>query len=195
MISFEPEFSEYLATEEDATVIHSFEIGVISGLLATTEYVAAVEQTAVTCGMRSIDDAARRVARVAARQAALFEGQRPPQVFVAVDESCLLQQVAEPAVMEQQLERLVEIASLPTVWLQIAPFSMGELRPFDRPISLLTMPDRSLVSYSESLLGGDLEQGNARVLSFLRSYHHLQAASLSPRDSISMINRVRKQAS
>jgi hypothetical protein len=190
MISFEPEFSEYLDVEEEATVIRTFEIGVISGLLATTEYAAAVEHAAVTYGMRSIDDAARRVARVAVRQSALFDGERPPQVFVALDESCLRQRVGEPAVMEQQLERLIEIASLPTVWLQIAPFAMGAARSFDFPISILTMPDRSLVSYSESALRGDLEQDDARVLPFLRSYHHLQAASLSPRDSVKLINRV-----
>lgn len=63
--------------------------------------------------------------------------------------------------------------------LQLAPFSMGEHRPFSLPITVLTLPDRSLMSYAESAQRGHLERDSASVLPLLAAYHQLQAGARS----------------
>ncbi len=76
--------------------------------------------------------------------------------------------------------------------LQVAPFSMGARRPFDLPITLLTLPDRSLMSYAESAQRGHLERESVSVLPLLTAYHQLQAEAASQAESVAMIREVRK---
>lgn len=71
-------------------------------------------------------------------------------VFVVLDESCIRRPIGQPAVMGGQWTRLLEFAELPNTVLQIAPFDMGERRPVNLPITVLTLPDRSLISYAQS---------------------------------------------
>ena len=55
----------------------------------------------------------------------LLNGPTPPQVWSVIDEGALRRPVGGPAVMRAQLERLVELAKLRHVTIQVAPFSTG----------------------------------------------------------------------
>ncbi len=94
--------------------------------------------------------------------------------------------------MEAQFARLVEFAELPNTVLQVALFEMGDRRPLSLPIYLLTLADRSLVSYAESAQRGHLERDNTFVLPLLTAYHQLQAEALSQAASVTMLNELRK---
>lgn len=94
--------------------------------------------------------------------------------------------------MDEQLDRLVEFAALPNSMLQVAPYAIGERRPFNLPINLLTLPDRTVIAYAESQMQGHLDRESAFVLPVLSNYHQLQAESLSQTESVAMINEVRK---
>ncbi|AEW97593.1 helix-turn-helix domain-containing protein [Streptantibioticus cattleyicolor NRRL 8057 = DSM 46488] len=94
--------------------------------------------------------------------------------------------------MDAQLARLVEFADQPHTTLQLAPYSIGERRPFNRLVNLLTLPDRSVLSYVESETHGHLEREITSVLPLVRAYHQLQAEALSQADSVAMIEQVRK---
>ena len=85
-----------------------------------------------------------------------------------------------------------ENAELPNTVLQIAPYDIGERRPFNLPINLLTMADRSMIAYAESQAQGYLDREATFVLSVLSAYHQLQAESLSQAASVAMIKEVRK---
>lgn len=184
-------FPEYVGHEGRAVEIRLYEIGIIPGLLQTEEYARVLASSAVRRGSITPDQADARVSFLADRQAALARS-RPPMMLVVMDESCVRRQVGGPDVMGAQLERLVEYAEHPNIVVQVAPFEMGERRPFDLPVNLLTLPDRSVVAYAESQAQGHLDRESTTVLPMLTAYHQLQAEALSQVASVAMINQVRK---
>ncbi|MCX4731618.1 helix-turn-helix domain-containing protein [Streptomyces sp. NPDC051658] len=184
-------FPEYVGQESRAAEIRLYEVGVMPGLLQTPEYATVLAESAVKRGAITNDQAKERISLVAERQAALART-HPPLFLVVLDESCLRCPVGGPAVMDAQLERLIEFAELPNTVLQVAPFDMAELRPFDLPLYILTLPDRQLMSYAESSHLGTLNRESASVVPLLTAYHQLQAGALSPAASVAMISQLRK---
>ncbi|MFI6861864.1 helix-turn-helix transcriptional regulator [Streptomyces sp. NPDC050421] len=184
-------FPEYVGHEARAAEIRLYEVGVMPGLLQTPEYAAALAESAVKRGAITPDQATERVDLVAQRQASLVRTPTP-LVLVVLDESCIRRPIGDPAAMDAQLARLLEFAELPTTVLQIAPFAMGVRRPFDLPLYMLTLPDRSLMSYAESTQQGHLERESTFVLPLLTAYHQLQAEALSQSASVAMIEQLRK---
>ncbi|GAA1161945.1 helix-turn-helix transcriptional regulator [Streptomyces hebeiensis] len=184
-------FPEYLAQEARAAEIRLFDVGAIPGLLQTPEYATAMEEGNVKRGTLTPEQAAERVESLAERQAALVR-RVPPMVIVVLDESCIRRVIGGAGVMERQLAHLIEFAEQPNTVLQLAPYTMGEYRPFNRLVNLLTLPDRSVMSYVESETQGHLDREITSVLPLVRSYHQLQAEALSQAPSMALINEVRK---
>lgn len=184
-------FPQFVDHEARAAEIRLYEVGVVPGLLQTPEYAAVLANSAVRRGAITPEQADERTALVTERQGSLLRTP-PPQVFAMLDESCLRRPIGEPAVMNGQLARLLEFAELPNTVLQIVPFSMGERRPFNLPVYILTMSDRSLMSYAESAQRGHLERDNKFVLPMLTAYHQLQATAPSQAESVAMIEQLRK---
>ncbi|WP_079429386.1 helix-turn-helix domain-containing protein [Streptomyces katrae] len=184
-------FPEFVGYEGRAAEIRLYEVGVVPGLLQTREYATVLAESAVRRGAITPEQAAERIALVADRQASLVR-RLAPLIFVVLDESCLRRPIGGPVVMDAQLAHLVEFAELPNTVLQVAPFDMGERRPFDLPVTVLTQPDRTLMSYAESAQRGYLERESTAVLPILTAYHQLQAEALSQAASVAMISTLRK---
>ncbi|WP_371801080.1 MULTISPECIES: helix-turn-helix transcriptional regulator [unclassified Streptomyces] len=184
-------FPEYVTHEARAVEIRLYEVGVIPGLLQTPEYASALGDSTVKRGVASREQADERIALVAQRQASLARTP-PPLVFVVLDESCLLRPIGDGSLMDVQFARLIEFAELPNTVLQVAPFNIGVRRPMTLPVTVLTMPDRSLMSYAESANRGHLERDSPSVLPILTDYHQLQAEALPRAASVAMISQLRK---
>lgn len=184
-------FPEYITYEARAAEIRLYEVGVIPGLLQTPEYSSAIEDQEVIRGAATPEQAGERVTLVAQRQAALLRTP-PPLVIAVLDESCLRRPVGGPTVMAAQFDRLLEFAELPTTALHVAEFTMAERRPYTLPITVLTLPDRSLMSYAQSSHRGHLERDSASVVPMLTTYHQLQVGALSQDSSVSLIEKIRK---
>ncbi|MEU4199578.1 helix-turn-helix transcriptional regulator [Streptomyces sp. NPDC045470] len=187
-------FPEYVGHEGRAAEIRLYEVGVIPGLLQTPEYATALAESHVKRGAITAEQAEERVTLVAQRQAAQVRTPSP-QIFVVLDESCIRRPIGGPRVMDAQWDRLVEFADLPNTVLQVAPFDMGERRPLNLPLYVLTLPDRKLVSYAESAQRGHLERDMTSVLPMLAAYHQLQAEALSQASSLALIEQQRKGTS
>ncbi|WP_328471827.1 helix-turn-helix domain-containing protein [Streptomyces sp. NBC_00448] len=184
-------FPEFVAHEAKAAEIRLYEVGVIPGLLQTPDYAAALTAGTVKRGAITPEQGDERNALIAQRQATL-DRIPLPLVFVVLDESCLRRPIGDSAVMEAQFTRLLEFADLPNTVVQVAPFTMGARRSLSLPLYLLTLSDRSLISYAESAHQGHLERETPFVLPVLTAYHQLQAEALSQAASVAMINRLRK---
>lgn len=139
------------------------------------------------------EQADERLAFLAARQRRLLEQKSPPIIQAVMDESCLMRPIGGRDAMLEQLDHLEELASRPHITVQVAPFSLAEHRPFVLPVVLLTLPDRTVVGYSESQLRGYLERGREAVSAWERDYDQLQVESLSKGASLAMIRAVRKE--
>ncbi|MEU8465483.1 helix-turn-helix transcriptional regulator [Streptomyces sp. NPDC029003] len=184
-------FPEFLGYESRAAEIRLYEVGVIPGLLQTPEYATVLAQSAVKRGAITDAQAAERVTIVADRQAVLRRTP-PPMILAVLDESCIRRPLGGPEVMREQFTRLLEFAELPNTVLQVAPFDLGERRPFDLPVTVLTLPDRSIMSYAESAQRGHLERDNASVVPVLTAYHQLQAEACTQAASVALIDQLRK---
>ncbi|MFB6814072.1 Scr1 family TA system antitoxin-like transcriptional regulator [Streptomyces sp. NPDC056347] len=184
-------FPEYLGQENRAAEIRLFDIGVIPGLLQTPEYATVLEEGNVRRGTITPDQAAERVEALLDRQATLNR-RVPPMLIVVLDESCIRRVIGGPAVMERQMAHLIDFAERSNTVLQLAPYAMGERRPFGRQVNLLTLPDRSVMSYVESETNGYLDRELTSVLPLVRYYHQLQAEALSQAASVAVIDEARK---
>jgi hypothetical protein len=115
-------FRAYMDLESAATLIRTYEGQLVPGLLQTEDYLRAVIGGAHLDESR--EEAERRVALRVTRQA-LLDRANAPRVWAVVDEAALRRPVGGPKVMRGQLERLIEVAELPNVTLQILPFDAG----------------------------------------------------------------------
>ncbi|GAA3049489.1 Scr1 family TA system antitoxin-like transcriptional regulator [Kitasatospora sp. NPDC127116] len=185
-------FAEFVTQERRAAELRLFELGIVPGLLQTREYATAIAAGAVRRRSITQDQADERVRVLINRQAGMRR-EPSPLVHVVMDESCIRRPVGGDAVMAAQLDHLVDFAGDPTVRLQIAPFELGENRAFDLPVSILTLPDRSLVSYAESAHQGRLERDIKAVTAELAAYYQLQTHALSQADSVAMIRELRRR--
>ncbi len=184
-------FPDYVAQEVRAVEIRLFELGIIPGLLQTPEYAAAITRGEVLRGAITEHQAEERLAKLLERQAFL-ERTPAPMVHAVLDESCIRRPVGGPGVMADQLDRLAEFAALPSTILQVAPYTLGERRAFQLPVTLLTLPDWSYVAYAESALQGRLERDTRFLQPLLRAYHQLQAEAMPQAASAAMIEQLRK---
>ncbi|MEU5973206.1 helix-turn-helix transcriptional regulator [Streptomyces sp. NPDC047315] len=184
-------FPAFIGYESRALEIRLYEVGVIPGVFQTLEYAATIEDHSVRRGAITSEQARERVTTVADRQAALERTPRP-LIHAVMDEGCIRRRVGNPEIMRAQYDRLLALADQPHVLLQVAPFTMGERRPFNLPLYVLTLPDRSLVSYAESAHRGHVERDSRFVGPVLSAYYQLQKYALSQADSLAMIDQVRK---
>ncbi|WP_329025591.1 MULTISPECIES: helix-turn-helix transcriptional regulator [unclassified Streptomyces] len=184
-------FPEYVGYEARAVEIRLFEIGLIPGLMQTPEYARAIANGDLQRGSITPEQAEERVSFLLERQATLVRP-RPPMVFVVMDESCLLQAVGGPKVMNTQLQRLEELAALPNWFVHVSPFELGARRAFNLPVNLLTLSDRSVVAYAESQAQGHVDREPSFVVHMLTAYHQLHGEALSQAASVAKISQLRK---
>jgi transcriptional regulator with XRE-family HTH domain len=115
-------FEAYLGLEVAASVIRSFELQFVHGLFQTEDYARAVTLLGHTTA--PAEEIERRVSMRLKRQD-LLTGPEPPQVWSVIDEGALRRPVGGRAVMQAQLNRLIEVAELRHVTVQVVPFGRG----------------------------------------------------------------------
>ncbi|MFI8460571.1 DUF5753 domain-containing protein [Kitasatospora sp. NPDC085464] len=185
-------FPEYAEREAEATALRLFEIGVVAGLLQTPEYAAAYEQAPVTRGTVTQQQADERLRFLLTRQEKVNRP-APPFIHAVLDEWCLRRPIGGNAVMAGQLAHLERLAGQPNLTIQVTPIGLGEHRPFAHPVTILTMPNRSLLGYSETHHRGLLERNAETLAGWAREYDRLQAEALPLAASLELIRAVRKE--
>jgi transcriptional regulator with XRE-family HTH domain len=142
-------FETYLGLEQAATVIRTFELQFIPGLLQTPDYARAVTQL----GYTRTEEIERRVELRMHRQQLLTQA-TPPMLWAVIDESALRRSVSHrPEVLRQQLTHLIEANDMPNVSLQFVPLSHGGHAAAGGSFTLLrfAQPDLPDVVYLEQL--------------------------------------------
>ncbi|MFJ2188878.1 Scr1 family TA system antitoxin-like transcriptional regulator [Kitasatospora sp. NPDC087861] len=184
-------FPEYANYETRAEQIRIFEINVIPGILQTRAYATAIEAGYVRQGNTTPEQADERVEFRLARQQVL-DRTPPPLVHTVLDESCLRRTIGGRDVMIEQLLHLEQLADRSNVVIQVAPYSLGENRPFIRMLHLLTMSGRKMLAYGEMEQRGYIDRDFQSVTTLARSYDRLGVESMNQTDSLAMIRAVRR---
>ncbi|MBP0451607.1 helix-turn-helix transcriptional regulator [Kitasatospora sp. RG8] len=185
-----PGFPEYTAKEREAIGVRLFETGMVPGILQHHDYSAAYEAAIVRRGEATRVQADERLNLLSARQRLL---DRTPAIHAVVDEGVLLRPIGGSTVMVKQLSHLEFLSCRPNIVIQVAPYSLAEDRPLSHPVTLLTLPNRTMVGYTETLQRGYLEQDADTVAGWAGKYDRLQVDALSRADSLAMIRAVRKE--
>lgn len=143
-------FQSYLGLEAAASMIRTYEVQFVPGLLQTRDYARAV--VLLGHGRAPEEEIDRRVSLRIARQQLLTRPE-PPHFWAVLDEAVLRRPIGGPAVMHAQLDALVAATKLPNVRLQVVPFRAGGHSAAGGAFSILRFPDQDLpdVVYIEQL--------------------------------------------
>jgi transcriptional regulator with XRE-family HTH domain len=143
-------FELYVGLEKAASVIRSYEMQFVHGLMQTEDYARAV---VLICNAKaSAEEIDRRVSLRIQRQELLTQPDGP-ELWSVLDEAVLRRSPDGPEVMRAQLEHLLELTDLPKVTLQIVPFDAGPHAAAGGPFTILRFPEPDLpdVVYLEQL--------------------------------------------
>lgn len=112
----------YVGLEGAATLIRTYEVQFVPGLLQTEDYARAVMVLGQPGALS--EEIERRISLRRDRQQ-LLTRPAPPRLWVVVDEAALWRPIGGPDVMRAQLEHLIAVTKLPNVTLQVMPLRFG----------------------------------------------------------------------
>ncbi|MEU5837428.1 helix-turn-helix transcriptional regulator [Streptomyces diacarni] len=189
-----PTYADYISLESDADSIRAYAPLVIPGLLQTAAY--ARETIAANAFTRSSQEVAALAEVRQARQAVLTRPDRPLKMWAVIHEAVLHQRfAARPATMREQLRRLLDVAEMPDVTLQLMPLASTPhpggaggftLAGFPGP-----MPD---VVTLENLSGATYVEGVDEVRVYADAFERIVAAALSMDDTLARIAEMEERS-
>lgn len=182
----------FVGLEADASSLRAFQALLVPGLLQTERYAHAVIRA-----MRPDADeqeVARRVTARMQRQQLLAE-LTPPEYWAVIDEAVLHRTVGGADVMAEQFDRLLQVATLPHVTIQVVPFGAGAHPGMEGPFLILGFPEQADpdVVYVDSTTGGAYLEMPDDVRRYALMFDHLRAAALKPDDSTELIAAIARK--
>lgn len=171
-------FEAYVGLESAASVVRSYEVQFIPGLLQCPEYVDAVVSANRT---QSGAEVKRRIELRQRRQAAL---ERPdaPILWVVLDEASLRRPIGGSDIMKAQITHLIEQATRPNVTIQLLPYSVGAHAAEGGAFTLLRFAEADLpdVVYLEHLTGAQYIERPEDVEQYARAMDRISVDALHP---------------
>ncbi|WP_433326322.1 helix-turn-helix domain-containing protein [Spirillospora sp. CA-294931] len=168
--------------EPRATRLRMWEISVVPGLLQTPDYARAV----LSAGLN--EDLDRAVELRLARQAAVFERPKPPQVFVILNWVVLEEVFGNATIMRGQLAHLIEMAELPNVSVRVLEKGAGGHMGVEGSFQVLTVDDRDIV-YADAAGRGRLIVDPPEVQYLSTGYDRIGDIATTVGPSLSLIER------
>lgn len=176
----------FVALEDEAATIRSWQTVLIPGLLQTDDYARALISTAVPKpDEREVED--RLGARMQRRK--ILSRASAPRLHAVIGEAALRQQVGGVEVMRVQRKHLLEVADRSNVTVQVVPYVAGAHTGVGGQFVVFSFdheadPD---VAYIENL-GGDLYvESEDAVSRFRMAWSNIVGVALSPSESVAFI--------
>src|SRR5450755_4331853 len=144
-------FETYVGLEEAASMIRTYEVQFIPGLLQTDDYARAV----MIAGRPDLpQEEVEKLIRLRAARQELLTRTPAPRFWAVVDEGALRRPIGGSRVMRAQLEHLLELRTLNNISIQIMPFRFGGHAAEGGAFSILRFPEQELpdVVYVEQLV-------------------------------------------
>ena len=182
----------YVGLEAEASGLRSYEIGVVHGLLQTTDYARAVLRASAP---RHTADQIERLVDLRMERQRRLDDDPPLDLWVIHDEAVIRRTVGGPVVMRHQLAHLLVAAGLPGVTLQVLPFDTGAHAGHDGPFSIVGFHDRSdsEVVYVESAAGPIYLEKDREIRASAEVFDRLRAAALRPEASLDLISKAARE--
>lgn len=186
-------FEVYMGLEGAASIIRTYELQFIPGLLQTEDYARAL----IPLGYPDIskEELERRVQLRMRRQHRLLAGDL--RVWAVVDENALRRPIGGKAVMRAQVEHLIELSGRRNVTIQVLPFNTGGHAAVSGAFSILRFPEATLpdIVYLEQLTSALYLDKPADIDRYLQVMNRLALEAAQPGDSREMLLRVLNRSS
>jgi transcriptional regulator with XRE-family HTH domain len=182
-------FEAYLGLEAAASVIRSYEVQFVPGLLQTEDYARALIRLGHPCAPYS--EIERRVSLRMQRQR-LLHRPHPPKVWAVIDEAALRRPIGGAAIMRAQLEHLIEMAELSHVTIEIMPFSAGGHSAAGGAITILRFPEDQIpdVVYLEQLTSAVYVNKRADVDHYWHIMNRLVIEAEPPNTAVTILRGI-----
>jgi transcriptional regulator with XRE-family HTH domain len=144
-------FQAYIDLEESASLIRSYELQFVPGLLQTEDYARAVMVGRPEVSKEVIDsrvDARMKRQKLLARPDA-------PRLWVVIEEAALRRRIGGRIVAQAQIRHLLELVGQSWLIVQVVPLTVGSHAADGGAFSILRFPDPELtdIVYLERLTG------------------------------------------
>lgn len=176
----------YLGLEEAASSITSYQTIRIPGLLQVPEYSRAYMRGVIPT---LSDDAVEQFVDSRRERQRLLDRDPRLDYWVILDEAVLHREVGGRAVMQAQLEHLLQLARRQRITLQIVPFSAGAHAGMEGSFTLLRFPADSMADliYVESRSGQFFLSRESELLVYRDVLDHLRATADSLSRSLDLV--------
>ncbi len=180
-------FQVYVGLEEAASLIRSYEVQFVPGLLQTADYARAV----IRLGQPSAapDEVERRVSLRTARQELLTKA-GGPRLWAVMDEAALRRPIGGEEVMRAQLVRLIEATREPNITLQVVPFRSGGHAAEAGAFAIMRFPETDLpdVVYLEQLTSALYLDKREDVERYTEVMERLSVEGESPERTVNILS-------
>ncbi|HVE31797.1 MAG TPA: helix-turn-helix transcriptional regulator [Mycobacteriales bacterium] len=143
-------FQSYLGLEAAASLIRTYEVQFVPGLLQTADYARSV--VLLGHGRAKAEEIDRRV-DLRMRRQKILERPEAVQLWAVIDEAVLRRPVGSRSTMRGQIQALIDATQRQSVHLQVLPFQVGGHSAAGGAFSILRFPDQELpdIVYVEQL--------------------------------------------
>ena len=143
-------FQSYLGLEAAASLIRTYEVQFVPGLLQTADYARSV--VLLGHGRAKAEEIERRV-DLRMRRQKILERPEAVQLWAVIDEAVLRRPVGSRSTMRGQIQALIDATQRQSVHLQVLPFQVGGHSAAGGAFSILRFPDQELpdIVYVEQL--------------------------------------------
>ncbi|MEU3166056.1 helix-turn-helix transcriptional regulator [Streptosporangium sp. NPDC006930] len=175
--------------EAGASVIRTWEVILVPGLLQTEAYAKAVWRAG-----RVLDEALieRHVQARLARQE-ILTNENPPTLLTLIDEAALRKLIGGAEVMCEQINHLITMAARPNVTIQVVPDSAGAHPALDGAFVILDFPNDPSLIYTVTVTENLWLEQQADYQRYSLIYNHVMTLALSPEESVRYLTKLTEQ--
>ncbi|HEY7486712.1 MAG TPA: helix-turn-helix transcriptional regulator [Streptosporangiaceae bacterium] len=179
----------YLGLEQAASVIRTYDVQFVPDLLQTPEYARAVMRLYYP---GDTEETLERRVEMRMRRQQVLDGDDPPKLWVAIDESALRRPTGGRATLRLQLRRLIEATELPHVTVQVLPFSAGGHPAAGGSFTFLRFPEGGLpdVVYLEQLATAIYLDKPAEVAGYWDVLNRIGVQATQARETPGLLGRI-----
>jgi transcriptional regulator with XRE-family HTH domain len=182
----------YLGLEAEASVLRTFAVQVVPGLLQTEQYASAV----IRASRPDLPaEQIARLVRLRLRRQELLKGTDKHRLHLVVDESALLRSIGSAGTMIGQLEHLRELIAQAPVTVQV--LTLARVRTvLTEPFTMLSFADQgdTDIACATSIRGQLIfEEREAEVRALRSTFDALTRAAMPPSDSAAFVSRLTGQ--
>jgi transcriptional regulator with XRE-family HTH domain len=183
-------FAGWPAKEAAAVRLRTFEPLVIPGLLQTEGYARALLSVRVGITADKVEeDVAARIARQA-----IHVREKPPQLWVIIDEGVLRRPVGSREIMRDQLRHLAEMAQRPNIVVQVIPLEAGPHQGLNGGAFVIAeFDDAPDVGYQDAAVSGQIIEDHEAIRELSHIWDMLQRVTLPEALSLRVIEEAIEQ--